>query len=67
MESSINILAISALISVKVPKQAKPAFLMLAPTGQLPLSRMRIRYKGNFSLNVHAAANPFIPEPRTII
>ena len=57
-ESSIN--------SVKDPKQAKPAFLVLAPFENNPLSKIAILALG-FNLRYSRAQNiPVMPPPRTI-
>ena len=41
----------SEIISETLPKQAKPAFLVLAPCGKIPFSRIKILASGNRSLS----------------
>ena len=50
-------------ISETLPKQANPAFLLLAPLGKIPFSNTAILALGCFSLNVKAQLSPTIPLP----
>ena len=55
----------SLINSVKEPKQAKPAFLVLAPLEKSPRSKIAILALG-FNLRYSRAQNiPLIPPPRT--
>ena len=53
----------SAMISVKLPKQAKPAFRVEAPIGTELLSTTKTDFSGNFSLMEIALHNPVKPAP----
>ena len=53
----------SSKVSVGDPKQANPAFLVLAPLGKNPFSKTTTFAVGNLFLNSIAAESPTIPLP----
>ena len=54
------------MISEILPKQAKPAFFVLAPCGKTPFSRIKILAAGNRSRNANAVCKPTIPLPTIV-
>ena len=56
----------SSIISVILPKHANPAFLVLAPEGRDPFSKIKILDFGNFSFNLNAQFSPTIPLPTIV-
>lgn len=56
----------SSNISLKLPKHAKPAFFVLAPCGNTPLSKIRTFDLGNRCFNCKAHVKPTMPLPTIV-
>ena len=54
------------MISEMLPKQAKPAFFVLAPWGKTPFSSTKILAEGKRSRNARAACKPTMPLPTMV-